>query len=80
MAYERGGAEGLRRAQEAGVVCTAQYDSGVQVSGVIDRVICDAVGNVSYLNTTGPTQLAWKDSELYGHGIAAHSDGFASPV
>jgi phenylalanine-4-hydroxylase len=80
MAYERGGAEGLRRAREAAAVCTAQYDSGVQVSGVIDSVICDAVGNVSYLQTSGPTQLAWRDHELLGHGIDVHRDGFGSPV
>ncbi|MEE4280162.1 MAG: aromatic amino acid hydroxylase [Halieaceae bacterium] len=80
MAFRRGGAEGLRRAIDARAVCTAEYDSGVQVSGVIDELICDAVGNVSYLNTRGPTQLAWRGSELYGHGVEAHADGFGSPV
>jgi phenylalanine-4-hydroxylase len=38
------------------------------------------VGNVTYLRTRGPTQLAWKDSELYGHGIDYHGEGFGSPV
>jgi len=80
MAYRRGGAEGLARALDAAVVCTAEYDSGVQVSGEIDQVLCDAVGNVSYLRTRGPTQLAWRGRELYGHGTEAHSDGFGAPV
>lgn len=80
MAFRRGGAEGLRRAREAGVVCTAEYDSGVQVSGVIDAVLCDAVGNVSYLRTRGETQLAWRGRELYGHGTQAHRAGFGAPV
>jgi phenylalanine-4-hydroxylase len=80
MAFRRGGAESLHKAIEAQTVCSAQYDSGVQVSGVIAEVLCDAVGNVSYLRTEGPTQLAWKGQELYGHGIDTHRDGFGSPV
>ena len=80
MAFAQGGAVGLRRAMESQTVCTAQYDSGVQVSGVIDEILCDAVGNVTYLRTRGPTQLAWKDTELYGHGIEYHREGFGSPV
>ncbi|MEL7046810.1 MAG: aromatic amino acid hydroxylase, partial [Pseudomonadota bacterium] len=80
MAYRRGGAAGLRQAIEAEVVCTAEYDSGMQISGVIDEALCDAVGNVSYLRTTGPTQLAWHGRELFGHGIDTHSAGFGAPV
>ncbi len=80
MAYRRGGAEGLRKAIDAEVVCTAQYDSGMQISGVIEEALCDAVGNVSYLRTTGPTQLAWHGRELFGHGIDQHRDGFGAPV
>ncbi|MEO1079312.1 MAG: aromatic amino acid hydroxylase [Pseudomonadota bacterium] len=80
MAYRRGGAAGLRQAIEAEVVCTAEYDSGMQVSGVVEEALCDAVGNVSYLRTTGPTQLAWHGRELFGHGIDTHSAGFGAPV
>jgi phenylalanine-4-hydroxylase len=80
MAFHRGGADGLRRAIDAATVCTAEYDSGVQVSGRITEVLTDAVGNVTYLRTEGPTQLAWRDSELYGHGIDYHREGFGSPV
>lgn len=80
MAFRRGGAEGLRRAIAAQAVCTAQYDSGVQVSGVFGEVRCDAVGNPIYLRTLGPTQLAWRGRELYGHGIDSHREGFAAPV
>jgi len=80
MCFQRGGAESLRRAISAGTVCTARYDSGVQVSGQFAEVLCDAVGKAVYLQTTGPTQLAWRDTEIYGHGIAAHAEGFGSPV
>ena len=39
MCFKRGGASSLKVAVEAGSVCTAQYDSGVQVSGVFDEVL-----------------------------------------
>ncbi|MFK7828990.1 MAG: aromatic amino acid hydroxylase [Congregibacter sp.] len=80
MAFRRGGAEGLRRAIDASVICTAEYDSGVQVSAVLAEQLCDAVGNVTYLKTAGPTQLAWRGTELYGHGTGAHAQGFSAPV
>lgn len=80
MCFQRGGAESLRRAIAAATVCTARYDSGVQVSGRFVEVLCDAMGKAIYLQTSGPTQLAWRDTEIYGHGTAAHAEGFGSPV
>lgn len=80
MCFKRGGANSLQVAVEAGSVCTAQYDSGVQVSGVFDEVLCDAVGNAIYLRTAGPTQLALDNREIYGHGVTSHKEGFGSPI
>ncbi|MEQ9463930.1 MAG: aromatic amino acid hydroxylase [Haliea sp.] len=80
MCFQRGGAESLRKAIAAGTVCTARYDSGIQVSGQFVEVLCDAVGKAVYLRTSGPTQLAWRDTEIYGHGTSAHAEGFGSPV
>jgi len=80
MCFRRGGAPSLRHAIAAGTVCTAQYDTGVQVSGQIEEVLCDAVGNAVYLRSNGPTQLAWKGRELFGHGTTYHAQGFSSPV
>jgi len=80
MCFRRGGAESLRTAIAAGSVCTAQYDTGTQVSGVISDALVDAVGNAIYLQTTGPTQLAWDNHELFGHGVDHHAQGFGSPI
>jgi phenylalanine-4-hydroxylase len=80
MAFRRGGAESLKKAIAAQTVCTAEYDSGMQVSGAFVEVLCDAVGNVTYLRSEGPTQLAWKGQELYGHSTESHREGFGSPV
>lgn len=80
MAFRIGGATGLQRAIDSGMVCTAQYDSGLEVSGVFTRLLADAVGNPVYLGTTGPTQLAHRSQQLAGHGIDDHREGFGSPV
>lgn len=80
MCFTRGGAESLRVAINAGTVCTASYDSGVQVSGVFTEVLCDAVGAAIYLRTEGPTQLSFREQQLHGHGIEYHAQGFGSPI
>lgn len=80
MCFKRGGAGSLRTAIAAGSMCTACYDTGMQVSGVFSEVLCDAVGNPIYLRTTGPTQLAYRDREIFGHGVEYHSEGFGSPI
>ncbi len=80
MCFKRGGAESLKKAVKAASVCTARYDSGVQVAGVFDEVLCDAVGNAIYLHTTGPSQVAFRDREIFGHGTEHHAEGFGSPI
>lgn len=80
MCFMRGGLESLNTAIDAGSICTAVYDSGMQVSGVFTEALSDAVGNAVYLRTAGPTQLAFKDHEIIGHGTSYHSEGFGSPI
>ncbi|TDG14124.1 aromatic amino acid hydroxylase [Seongchinamella unica] len=80
MCFRRGGAPSLEIAINAGSVCTARYDSGMQVSGVFCEVLRDAVGNATYLRTEGPTQLAYRDREIIGHGVDYHAAGFGSPI
>jgi len=80
MCFRRGGAESLAVAIDAGSTCTARYDSGMQVSGVFCEVLRDAVGNATYLRTEGPTQLAYGNREIIGHGVDYHAEGFGSPI
>lgn len=80
MCFRKGGAESLKIAIAAESICTARYDSGVQVSGVFEEVLCDAVGKPIYLRSVGPTQLAYLDKELTGHGVDYHSAGFGSAI
>jgi len=80
MCCQRGGPSSLQNALQANSINTATYSSGLQVAGRVSRVICDAVGNAIYLNTDGPTQLAYANSELTGHGTNYHAPGFGSPI
>ncbi|HKY90859.1 MAG TPA: aromatic amino acid hydroxylase [Nevskiaceae bacterium] len=80
MCFRRGGTESLRTAIASRSVCTAQYNSGLEVTGVFDRVVTDAVGHAIYLHTASPTQLAYRGRQLPGHGRDTHADGFGSPV
>ncbi len=80
MCCQRGGASALEEALACGSLNTITYNCGLQASGRINRVLNDAVGNAIYVNTDGPTQLAYQNTELVGHGIDYHSHGFGSPI
>ncbi len=80
MCVNQGGASSLKQAVEAATVNTAECNSGLQVSGQFSRVLEDAVGNVIYFNTTGPSQLAYQNEQLKGHGVDFHASGFGSPL
>ena len=80
MAFETGGLTGLNKALRARTVNTAQWSSGLQVGGELAEIITDPEGQPAYLKFKGPTQLAWKDKQLPGHGTEYHKQGFSSPV
>jgi phenylalanine-4-hydroxylase len=80
MAYRVGGLESVLKAIECKNICTAVFSSGLQVSGVFSKVYTDAHQAIKYINTTGPTSLAFKDQLLQGHDANYHAHGFGSPV
>jgi phenylalanine-4-hydroxylase len=80
MAYRVGGLESVSKAIECKNICTAVYSSGLQVSGVFSKVYTDAHQAIKYINTQGPTSLAFKDQQLQGHDVHYHAHGFGSPV
>lgn len=79
MSLRKGGAYGLKKAIDSKNTCTAEYSSGIQVSGTFSNII-EKNGKLIYLSTSSPTALAWHDNELVGHGKHYHKDGFGSPV
>lgn len=78
MAFRVGGKQSVDKAVDCHAVCTVQYSSGLQVSGVFKLANTDK--NLSYIQTQGPTALAFAGKQLEGHGIDYHSEGFGSPV
>ena len=80
MAFRVGGVEGLLKAVECKNVCTAQFSSGLQVSGVFTDVGMRRDNQVTFLKTTGASALAFGNEQLPRHGKQAHADGFSSPV
>ncbi len=79
MALSNGGLDGIGKAIESGHTATCVWSSGLQVSGTFTEVISQNK-QPAYLKTSGPTQLAYQDKELEGHGIDYHNEGFGSPV
>lgn len=80
MCCNVGGAAALLKAHKAGSIVTVTMNSGLQVSGKIDQILYDSVGNSTYMKTSGPTQLALNNIELEGHGTEKHAEGFGSPI
>lgn len=80
MGLRRGGLEGIELLIESKNLGTIEYNTGIQVSGVFKKVITDNHGNPVYLQTEGPTALAYHDKELIGHGTNYHAHGFGSPI
>ncbi len=80
MCCNVGGLSSIEKAISSGCINTAQLDSGVQISGVFSNVHTDAVGNISYLQVKGPTQLSYDDAQLEGQGSEYHSAGFGSAI
>ncbi|MGE3760130.1 MAG: aromatic amino acid hydroxylase, partial [Pseudobdellovibrionaceae bacterium] len=79
MAFRIGGSEGLNRAIQAKSINTVQFDSGLQISGVLAETI-EANGGLAYLRFQGRSQLCFSDQQLQGHGPDYHSQGYSTPV
>ncbi|MBD3258456.1 aromatic amino acid hydroxylase [candidate division GN15 bacterium] len=80
MAFTRGGSEGLGKAIECENVSTAEYSSGLQVTGVFTDAPSRNGDQPYYLKAAGPSALAYGNVKLPGHGKDYHQDGFGSPV
>ena len=80
MAYRVGGLESVTKAIECKNICTAVFSSGLQLSGVFSKVHADTNHTIKYINTEGPSSLAFKDQLIEGHDVNYHAHGFGSPV
>ena len=80
LSLRRGGARGLQKLVESGMVGTIELNTGLQVSGSFARAIVDEQQRVVFFQTSGDTALAYREKELIGHGTDRYPEGFASPL
>ena len=80
MALRKGGLNGVQKLIDSQNLGTIELTTGIQVSGVFDKVIQFNNNKVAYFQTKGATALSNRDKELIGHGIAVHQNGFGSPI
>jgi phenylalanine-4-hydroxylase len=79
MALRRGGIGGIHKLIESDQTGTLELSTGLQISGVFNNCI-EKDSKPIYIQSTGPTALAYRDKELIGHGTIYHKDGFGSPL
>ena len=79
MALRKGGRDGLQKLIRSEALGTVELSTGLQISGIFTRAI-EHDGKAIYLQTKGPTALAYREKELIGHSTAQHPDGFGAPV
>ncbi|EDM43583.1 phenylalanine 4-monooxygenase [unidentified eubacterium SCB49] len=80
MAVRKGGWRGLNKLIESKQLGTIEISTGLQVSGVFTRMIRNEDNEVVYFETEGETALAYRETEIIGHGVTRHTNGFRSPL
>ena len=80
MAVRKGGWRGLNKLIESKQLGTIEISTGLQVSGVFKRMIRNEDNEVVYFETEGETALAYRETEVIGHGTSRHTNGFRSPL
>jgi phenylalanine-4-hydroxylase len=80
MAVRKGGWRGLHKLIASKQLGTIELSTGLQVSGVFKRMIKNEDNEVVYFETQGETALASRETEVIGHGVSRHKNGFRSPL
>jgi phenylalanine-4-hydroxylase len=80
MAVRKGGWRGLNKLIESKQLGTIEISTGLQVSGIFTRMIRNEDNEVVYFETEGETALAYRETEVIGHGVSRHKNGFRSPL
>ena len=79
LSYRKGGIFGLRRAVRCQTVNTLVLDSGLQISGCVERFSRSGESAV-FVRLKGPVQLSFQGGELTGQGTAYHREGYSTPL
>ncbi|GLU43738.1 aromatic amino acid hydroxylase [Allomuricauda sp. NBRC 101325] len=79
MAVRKGGLSGIKKLINSQALGTLELSTGLQISGQFQYVI-EHEGKPIYMQTKGPTALAYREKELVGHSTEYHAEGFGSPI
>lgn len=79
LAWRRGGLYGVKEALKSQTLNTVELDTGLQISGVLERKI-QFKNQVCFLKFSGPSQLSFKGKELPGQGKSYHKEGYSTPL
>ena len=79
MAFYRGGSYGLEIARRSQTVNTIEYNSGLQVSGLLTDYR-EKQSKPVFIQMQGPTQLCYKGQIIPGHDKTRHLHGFSCPI
>lgn len=77
MALRTGGPEGLQKLIDSQNLGTVELSTGLQISGNFTQMITEN-GKVAYIQTEGPTALAYREKELVGHAAKEYPDGYGT--
>lgn len=80
LSVRKGGASGIMKLVDSGMVGSVTLSSGLQVSANFEKAVLDGNGELIFFKTQGATALAYRDKELIGHGIAMHQEGYSTPI
>lgn len=80
MAVRKGGWRGLKKLIESKQLGTIEISTGLQISGIFTRMIQNEDNEVVWFETKGETALAYRETEVIGHGVSRHTNGFRSPL
>ena len=77
FAFNVGGKLALQRAAASGEVGTVQFNSGLQITGILNRVLDP---ECVYLTFEGPCALAFENRQIPGYGREEHPNGYGTPL
>lgn len=77
MAFRVGGSRGLDKAILSKTVNTVQLNSGLQISGEVEKYQ-EFKNQIVFIKFKGPTQLCYNEKQLEGHDKNYHSHGYST--
>ncbi|MFZ9982352.1 MAG: aromatic amino acid hydroxylase [Cyclobacteriaceae bacterium] len=80
MAWRKGGAGSILKAIASRNICTAELDSGVQVTGVFSELKTDSEDNILIFGTSGPSAVCTGDKVVEHLGPSALPNGFITVI